>query len=61
MPGGGGGGGYYGGGGGAYGGGGGGSSYASPSASGVVHTSAYKSGNGQVVINYTQNFLIMFK
>jgi len=58
--GGGGGGGFYGGGGGAgtgqsnkaAGGGGGGSSYTDPSATGVVHTQGYNTGNGQVTISW---------
>ena len=53
--GGGGGGGYYGGGGGSYGGGGGGSSYAIPTASFVVHTQGYKTGNGIVSLSYSFN------
>ncbi|MBL1179466.1 MAG: T9SS type A sorting domain-containing protein [Bacteroidetes bacterium] len=48
--GGGGGGGYYGGGGGSWAGGGGGSSYTIPSATNIVHTQGYQTGNGVVVI-----------
>jgi hypothetical protein len=44
--------GYYGGGGGGNGPGGGGSNYASPSATGVIHTQGYRSGDGQVIISY---------
>lgn len=51
--GGGGGGGWYGGGGGALGAGGGGSSYTAPSATGVVHTQGFQTGNGIVIITYT--------
>lgn len=50
--GGGGGGGYYGGGGAGYGGGGGGSSYTDPSATNVVHTQGYQTGDGLVIISY---------
>lgn len=50
--GGGGGGGWYGGGGGGLGGGGGGSSYTDPSATNVVHTQGYQSGNGYVTITW---------
>ena len=53
--GGGGGGGYYGGGGASYGGGGGGSSYADATASVVVHTQGYRSGNGVATFSYNQN------
>lgn len=53
--GGGGGGGYYGGGGGGYGGGGGGSSWVTTSgSSNITHTSGTQSGNGQLIITYTQ-------
>lgn len=52
--GGGGGGGYYGGGGGGYGGGGGGSSWVTSSGSSdIVHTPAFNTGNGQIVISWT--------
>ncbi|MBK6997821.1 MAG: HYR domain-containing protein [Lewinellaceae bacterium] len=53
--GGGGGGGYYGGGGGVWAGGGGGSSFADPSATGVFHTQGFQSGNGLVIIQYSQS------
>jgi hypothetical protein len=49
----GGGGGWYGGGGGGLGPGGGGSSYTIPSATGVVHTQGYQTGNGIITITYT--------
>ncbi|HLG35876.1 MAG TPA: glycine-rich protein [Bacteroidia bacterium] len=49
----GGGGGWYGGGGGGLGAGGGGSSYTAPSATGVVHTQGFQTGNGIVIITYT--------
>ncbi len=52
--GGGGGGGYYGGGGAVWAGGGGGSNYADPSATGVFHTQGFQSGNGLVIIQYSQ-------
>jgi hypothetical protein len=51
--GGGGGGGWYGGGGGGLGPGGGGSSYTVPSATGVIHTQDFQTGNGIVTITYT--------
>ncbi|MEW6470323.1 MAG: T9SS type A sorting domain-containing protein, partial [Bacteroidota bacterium] len=51
--GGGGGGGYYGGGAGCWGGGGGGSSYTASSATNVVHTQGFQTGNGEVIITYT--------
>jgi hypothetical protein len=50
--GGGGGGGYYGGGGACFGAGGGGSSYTHVSATDVVHTQGYQTGNGQIVISW---------
>ena len=50
--GGGGGGGYYGGGGGVWAGGGGGSSYTNPSASNIVHTQGFKSGDGLITLNW---------
>ncbi len=50
--GGGGGGGYYGGGGASYGGGGGGSSYTDPTATGVVHTQGFRTGDGVVVLSW---------
>ncbi|NBV14488.1 MAG: hypothetical protein EBS07_10535, partial [Sphingobacteriia bacterium] len=54
--GGGGGGGYYGGGGGGYGGGGGGSSWVTPTgSSGITHTPAFNTGNGQILISYVQS------
>ena len=49
---GGGGGGLFGGGGGSWNGGGGGSSYAKATATGVVHTQGYQTGNGVVIISY---------
>lgn len=49
----GGGGGWYGGGGGGLGSGGGGSSFTAPSATGVVHTQGFQTGNGIVIITYT--------
>ena len=56
--GGGGGGGFYGGGGGSYGGGGGGSSYAMPTASSVVHTQGFNTGNGIVTLTYNTGLIV---
>jgi hypothetical protein len=53
QTGGGGGSGYYGGGGSAWEGGGGGSSYASPTATSVVHTAGARTGDGQITISYS--------